>query len=75
MKLSLHVVLCKSGAFDHLRERERERERKHSERVPIRWNGESLRGTQQGEILSSSAIVTSELGVTRELWLLRGDRF
>jgi len=41
--------------------------------VPIRWHREPLRGTKQGQVLSSNAVVPSQLRVARELGLLRGD--
>jgi hypothetical protein len=41
--------------------------------VPIRWYREPLRGTKQGQVLPSNAVVPSQLRVARELGFLRGD--
>lgn len=40
----------------------------------MRGDGEPLGGTEEREILADDAIVPGLLRVTRELWLLRGDR-
>jgi len=43
--------------------------------VPIRWNWEPLRGTKQGQIISTNAIVPGLLCVARKFRFLRGDWF
>jgi len=66
MKFSLHAVRILYRSIYSF---------KQHVHVPIRGNWEPLRGTQQGQILLSNAIVSSKLCIAWKFWLLCGDWF